>query len=186
MAKWKSAALGIVAVATLAIASCRQSGTERQGEGGADVGSAGRVGQIGEHWVQNERLRDVMKQISQHAARWPAGVPDDPEASSRQAQEEADEAFRDAAALADGLAAAAKQIPRSVADHPMSAEDRAGFQSEAARLREEALRLRKAARARRVEPMQRSLDAISSTCISCHSRYRDFTGELEPRRASAD
>jgi hypothetical protein len=34
--------------------------------------------------------------------------------------------------------------------------------------------------------MQRSLDAISATCISCHSQYRDFTGELGPRKASAD
>jgi len=178
--------LGVVVAGALAVASCRHSDSERTAAGGNDVGGSAQVGRVGEHWVQNERLRDVMRQISDHAARWPAGVPDDPEASSRQAREEADEAFRDAASLADGLATAAGRIPRSVADHPMSAEDRSGFNAEAARLRDEALRLRKAARARRVEPMQRSLDAISSTCISCHSRYRDFTGELEPRKASAE
>ena len=141
----------------------------------------------GEHWVQNERLRDVMKQVSQHAQRWPTGVPADPESSqSAEAQAEADEAFRDAAALADGLAEAAQRIPRSVADHPMSAEDRRGFNAEAERLRTQALELRRAARGRQVEQMQRRLDAISSTCVSCHSQYRDFTGELDSRKASVE
>jgi hypothetical protein len=128
-----------------------------------------------------------MKQVSAHAARWPVGVPADPEATqSREQQAEADEAFRDAAALADGLAEAAKRIPLSVADHPMSAEDRRGFAAEAERLRAQALDLRRAARGRKVEQMQRNLDSISSTCVSCHSQYRDFTGELGPRKASAE
>ena len=161
--------VGIVALAA-GVASCRRPGSSLKDEPGGGAASAGR---LGDHWVQDERLREVMRRIARDSERWPAGVP------------EADEAFADVAALADGLAAAARQIPRSVADHPMSAEDRAGFNGEAERLREQALRLGKAARARRVEPMQRELDAISSSCISCHSRYRDFTGELGARKASA-
>ena len=141
---------------------------------------------LGEHWVQNDQLKAVMAQVSSHAARWPAGVPDDPEAAQSPAQRaDAEQAFREAAALADGLAEAAARIPRSVADHPMSDEDRRGFRAEAERLRVHALELRRAARARRVEPMQRSLDQISSSCVSCHSQYRDFTGELQARKASS-
>jgi cytochrome c556 len=141
----------------------------------------------GEHWVQGERLRQVMRQVSQQARRWPTGVPADPEAAqSAEAQAEGDESFRDAAALADGLAEAARRIPRSVADHPMSADDRRAFTAEAERLRTQALELRRAARGRRVEQMQRRLDAIGATCVSCHSQYRDLAGDLDPRRARAE
>src|SRR2546421_8999033 len=144
------------------------------------------AGRVGEHWVQDERLRAVMGQISQHAARWPAGVPDGTEiAPSAKEHAEASEAFRDAEALADGLAEAAQRIPRSVADHPMSAEDRRGFSAEARRLRGQGRQLREAARGHGVEQMQRTLDRISSTCISCHSQYRDFAGELELKRGGA-
>ena len=140
----------------------------------------------GEHWVQGERLRRVMREVVRHARRWPAGVPADPEAAqSPDARAEADEAFREAAALADGLAEAARRIPRSVADHPMSADDRRGFTAEAERLRAEALGLRRAARGRRVEQMQRRLDAVGAACASCHSQYKDFAGDLDPRQARA-
>ena len=128
-----------------------------------------------------------MARVSNHAARWPAGVPQDPESvQSAGERADADESFRDAAALADGLAEAAAQIPRSVADYPMSAEERRGFQAEANRLRTHALALRRAARDRKVEHMQRSLDQISSTCVSCHSQYRDFTGELQAGKPTAE
>ena len=140
----------------------------------------------GEHWVQDEKLREVMKQVSRHAQGWPAGVPADSESAQSAAERaDADEAFREAAALADGLSEAARRIPRSVADHPMSADDRRGFAAEAERLRAQALELRRAARGRQVEQMQRRLNAISATCVSCHSQYKDFTGELDPRKASA-
>ena len=134
----------------------------------------------GEHWVQGERLRDVMSRISRHASRWPAVLPGDPESpAAESARADADDAFRDAIGLADGMAEAAKLIPRSVADHPMSAEDRRGFGAEADRLRRQALELRRAARARQVETMQRTFTQISSTCASCHSQYKDYAGELE-------
>lgn len=177
----------VTGVVAMFVAGCRPSDPADGTARGEDRGSVATAGTLGEHWVQNERLRDVMAQISQQAAKWPAGVPDDPEAAeSREARAEAEQAFRDAAALADGLAAAARMIPRSVADHPMSGEDRRGFTAEAKRLRDQALQLRVAARERKVEGMQRALDGISSSCISCHSQYRDFTGELGDRKASAD
>jgi cytochrome c556 len=172
--------------AMLFIASCTPA---HEGAGGG-----GRVGPLmggdgaavirprpGEHWVQNERLRAVMAQISRQAGRWPAGVPSGPEAARpTPAQAEADEAFGEAAGLADGLAEAAGRIPRSVADHPMSAEDRRGFAAEAERLRGQALTLRRAARARRVALMQRAFGQIGATCASCHGQYKEFAGEMGP------
>jgi cytochrome c556 len=157
--------------------SCRPPGNGAGAAGGGDTVAARRG--AGDHWVQSEKLRAVMHQISRHAERWPIEAPAqgrDP--ASQEQQAEADDAFRDAAALAEGLAESAKRIPRSVADHPMSEEDRSGFNAEAARLNDQALRLRRAARRRQVEPMQQSLAAVSATCVSCHTHYRDFTGEL--------
>jgi hypothetical protein len=166
--------------------SCRPSDPGRRDDDGAVSTADARGG--GDHWVQDEQLRAVMRQVSRHAERWPAAVPEDGSAQgraqSREAQAEADDAFRDAVALADGLAEAARRIPRSVADHPMSREDRSGFNAEAGRLREQALRLRRAARARQVEPMQQALSGIGAACVSCHSHYRDFTGELGDRRSA--
>jgi cytochrome c556 len=156
---------------------------QREHRASTDQGSV-RSGVMGQHWVQDERLRGVMAELSRQSAHWPAGVPDDPE--SRNTDSETSAAFRDAAALADGLARAARDIPRAVADREMSAETRRGFKAAAERLRTQALALRDAARGRKVEPMQRALDGISSSCISCHSQYRDFTGELGPRKASAE
>ena len=170
-----------------AVTSCASSpGAGRRGATPVPDDRAPGARRPGEHWVQDERLREVMRQVSRHARRWPTGLPTDPEAAQSPAsQEEADEAFRDAAALADGLAEAARRIPRSVADHPMSADDRKGFAAEAERMRAQALELRRAARGRRVEQMQRRLDAIGAACVSCHSQYRDLAGDLGPRRAGA-
>jgi hypothetical protein len=38
---------------------------------------------------------------------------------------------------------------------------------------------------RKVEQMQQSLDALNATCISCHSRHRDFSGQLNMKQLSA-
>lgn len=180
MDKSKSRIGRVVACAALAFSgvSC-----QKEHPAPADAGSV-RSGTMGQHWVQDERLRGVMAELSRQAAHWPAGVPDDPE--SRKPDSETSTAFRDAESLADGLANAARDIPRAVADREMSAETRRGFNAEAQRLRTQALALRDAARGHKVERMQRALDGISSSCISCHSQYRDFTGELGPRKASAD
>jgi hypothetical protein len=122
-----------------------------------------------------------MARIEQHAGRWPAAAPGGAEAAERTPEQaEADEAFREAVALGDGLAASAGRIPRSVADHPMSAEDRRGFASEAERLRQQAVALGRAARRRRVEPMRRAFGRIGAACASCHSQYKEYAGEMGP------
>ena len=161
-------------------AACREARQEKPAapaaRGEADLN------EVRNHWVQDERLRGVMAEISRQAQHWPAGIPEDVESP---ATAEAKRAFTDAAALADGLAEAARDIPRAVADREMTPDTRRGFNAEAKRLRDQAVGLKRAARERKVERMQRLLDGISSSCISCHSQYRDFTGELGARRASA-
>lgn len=138
---------------------------------------------MGDHWVQSDALRTLMKDVSQKMQRnWPQGVPRDPE--DRETGE-LPRAMDSAATLADGLAAAAVRIPGSVRAEKMNEADGAGFRAEADTLRDQSLRLGQAARAGKVEQMQEALDAISSTCISCHSRYRDFSGELNMQRVSA-
>ena len=37
-----------------------------------------------------------------------------------------------------------------------------------------------------VERMQRTFDRINASCIGCHSRFRDFAGQLDFQRASAE
>ena len=138
---------------------------------------------MGDHWVQSDGLRTLMKEISLNTQQhWPQGVPRDPE---DQELGELPRATARAVTLADGLAAAAVRIPASVAAKDMNEADVAGFRAEANVLRDQSLRLGQAARAGKVEQMQRSLDAISSTCISCHSRYRDFSGQMNMQRVSA-
>jgi hypothetical protein len=171
------ACAAVALVLALASASCRQSRDEIADEGASPD-------TMGKHWVQDERLRGVMAELSRQAAHWPAGVPDDPESPA--SDPETETTFRDAAQLADGLARAARDIPRAVADREMTPDDRRGFNAEARRLREQAVQLGQAARGRKVERMQRLLDGISSSCISCHSQYRDFAGELNTSRAAAE
>ena len=170
----------VCACVLLALCSC---GPKRSDPGNAPQPVADAdSGMTGTHWVQDERLRGVMAELARQAAHWPAGVPDDPEAPLT---DDVADSFRQAGRLADGLARAARNIPRAVADREMSPDVRRGFNAEARRLRQQSLELKEAARGRKVERMQRLLDGISSSCISCHSHYRDFTGELDTSRAAA-
>ena len=166
-----------VACAALAAAgvSCRKDKDTTQDAAGAP-GSV-----MGRHWVQDERLRGVMAELSRQAARTgrracpttpsrptPTPKPPPPSATPRR--------WRTVSR------APRARHPRAVADREMTAETRRGFAAEAERLRTQSLALRDAARGRKVERMQRTLDGISSSCISCHSQYRDFTGEMGPPR----
>src|SRR6202011_4574176 len=108
--------------------------------------------------VQTDQLRTLMKELSARTDRnWPKNLPPDPE--DRQ-NGDIPKAMASATKLADGLAAAALRIPASVTNAKMSEADRAGFEAEANTLHDQALRLGLAARAKKVEQMQRCLDAI--------------------------
>jgi cytochrome c556 len=131
--------------------------------------------------MQGERLTKVMGQIAGLHGALPKGLPEDAESP---AGLEARRALAEAAALANALADAAKNIPAAVEHKPMSDADRRGFNTEAEQLHEQAIALRNAARANQIEPLQGMLDNINTTCIACHSRYRDFSGELNTHKAS--
>jgi cytochrome c556 len=132
--------------------------------------------------VQSERLAKVMDQLSGLRGAFPRGLPDDPESP---AGRQAHHALSEAAAVADALAETATRIPAVVQDKAMTPSDRRGFIAEAMRLHDQAIALGDAARANHIEPLQDLLDNVNSTCISCHSRYRDLTGELNTHKASA-
>jgi len=132
---------------------------------------------IGRHWIQDQRLRVVMADVSRRMREnYPSRLPDDPEQPT---SPDLGSTLDDASTLARELARAAERIPRAIEGNAAIAEaDRAGFLEEARTLRRHALDLSAAASEGRVEAMQRSLLGINATCIACHSRYKDVSGEL--------
>ena len=140
---------------------------------------------LGEHWVQDWRIRAIMQRIAiGENPNWPRGGaaqhdPERPPTTARTRQ-----GLADAAALADGLATAAAQLPAIVANRPMRDEDRQDFTARAMNLRQQSLDLKQQALAGQVEQAQRTLNAINTTCFDCHVRHRDLSGVLEGGRAS--
>ena len=133
------------------------------------------------HWAQDPRLRTLMAELNQQNPTWPDGRPresESPAAATRAYQ------FDEMAVLAGALAKAADDIPAATSHVPMNEADRAGFLAEARTLRVQAVELRAAAGRRNVVQMQQQMDGINATCISCHSRYRDFAGLLNRVQAS--
>ena len=80
-----------------------------------------------------------------------------------------------------GLALAADEIPQAVAHVEMSEADRRSFLAQAETLREQAQRLGEAASLSNDRGMERVLNAIDETCMSCHERFRDFSGPMDRR-----
>lgn len=142
---------------------------------------------LGEHWVQDWRIRALMQRVAiGENPNWPrgGGAQHDPERPPTTAQTRQN--LADAAALADGLAAAAAQLPGIVANRPMPDEDRQDFTARAMTLRQQSLDLKQQALAGQVEQAQRTLNAINTTCFDCHARHRDLSGVLEGGRAALD
>lgn len=109
------------------------------------------------------------------AETWPQEL--EPELSKSgllQRQKALDEAQR----LAVGLAQAATEIPGVVAEVKMSDADRRSFLVLVETLREQALTLGHAAKDGDDRSMERLLNAIDETCMSCHGRFRDFSGPI--------
>ncbi len=86
--------------------------------------------------------------------------------------------FAEAQSLAEGLARAADEIPKAVAKVEMSEADQRSFLAQVATLREQAQRLGEAARTGDDRRMEWHLNAINETCMSCHERFRDFSGPI--------
>ena len=136
-----------------------------------------------EHASDGRQLREVMHDLAERTAFAPTNeLPADPE-SNKAADPRV---FAEVEALAGGLAAAAARIAPAAEGVKLFHEDRAAFEAEAATLRRHAQDLGAAAGSHNVERMQRTFDRINASCIGCHSRFRDFAGQLDFQRASAN
>lgn len=128
------------------------------------------------HWVQGARIQAIMKELqSLTVATWPQEL--EPEFSNARTQQRV-EVFSEAKHLAEGLARAADEIPAAVTDVEMSEADKRSFMAQVDTLREQAQRLGKAAGSTDERGMDRALKAIDETCMSCHERFRDFSGSI--------
>jgi soluble cytochrome b562 len=112
----------------------------------------------------DQRLRMVMAQISQQNPGWPAIRPQ--VAATNEAKQ-----FANVSALAQALADSADQIPAAASSLPMSDADRASFLARGRTLHDQAVQLETAAKGQIVDEVQRAMDNINATCVSCHSRY---------------
>ena len=132
------------------------------------------------HWVQNDQLQVVMKKLgSTSATHWPNSLPDDPEVTVT--TDDRNKEFKSGIELAAGLANEATRIPGTVGALNLSDADRSAFIGTANVLSDQAQRLDKTARRHNIEDMQKQLDAIRATCISCHTRFKDISGDLPPQ-----
>jgi cytochrome c556 len=128
------------------------------------------------HWVQDAQLRKIMDEVQSLATTtWPQEL--EPEVSKSNLQQRL-RAFAEAERLAEGLAQAADSIPQAVADVKISEADRGSFLASVQTLREQARRLGEAAQAGDDRRMEGVLNAIDETCMSCHERFRDFSGPI--------
>ncbi len=132
------------------------------------------------HWVQDDQLQLIMKKLGVSSGEhWPTTLPDDSEVSVT--AKEHREAFHDAAELAAELGNAAGRIPDTLDGIRLSEADHTAFIGTAQLLGSQARNLKRSAQRHNTEEMQRQLDAIRATCISCHTRFKDISGELPPR-----
>lgn len=127
-----------------------------------------------QHWIQSEPLESLMKRISSQQQSVQRGLPGDVESGSR----------LDAAKMAElamELSRSARIIPETVNLRHLSETDERAFVAEANALAQQAMELHNAAKDYQVEPMQRAMMAIQSTCLCCHSRFKELTGDLDQR-----
>ncbi len=132
------------------------------------------------HWLHDEQLRTVMRELGRTAQEVPDLGQYDPDAPKLTTDVRFQ--FEAAAILAEKLSHSANRIPGAIEHLNVGVADRAAFLEQARALRDQARRLNLAARERDIQTMQRQLDAVTTSCVSCHTRFRDFTPELAPPR----
>ncbi len=129
------------------------------------------------HGVQDARLREIMQELD--ALKWTTW-PQEVEAEYRDAVPPgAAQPFQQARELAEGLARAADQIPLTVEHVKMTEVDRRSFLTQVDVLKEQARRLERSAAQTDREAMHRHLVALNETCLSCHDRFREFSGPIQ-------
>ena len=126
MARWTIPAVSMMGLLLLSLTVCGCHAKQAEQDKPAPAPQAQRPASrpIGEHWIQDERLRGVMAELNrQMRESYPTGLPDDVESKSPPLQR----AFAQAAALADGLAREADRLPDVIRDKRISDDDRRGF-----------------------------------------------------------
>lgn len=161
----------VVVLGLTVLASC-QAGSGA-GRGGSSAAAAAAPQK---HWVQGRDLKATMDEIARLHGSLPKDLPEDVESPTGQ---RVAVASASAATLADALAQTATGLPRVLEGKLLSEADRRGFTALAETLRDQAKRLREESEKLQVERMQTSMEAITSTCMACHGRYRDLAGEAD-------
>lgn len=159
--------------AGLGLVSCAAHRASPQPEANSPIASASDPGR---HATYSRRLQDVMERLQRETIdHWPEPLDDEHVDAQRKSDRAA---FAEARPLADALAFAADEIPRSVRHLVLLEADRRAFEAQAETLRDQALRLSAAARQRDRDQMRQVLDSINATCRSCHARFLDVSGPL--------
>ena len=127
-----------------------------------------------EHWIHDQRLRLLMAKLSKRNPYLPTDGSPDPQSNRRGTPE----GFVEVAAIANAIMVAADQLPGVTATIKMNEADRSGFLAQARNLHQQAERLRDAARQERIDQMQLHMASLDSSCISCHTEYREFSGDI--------
>jgi|GEM_PF-768797 len=126
------------------------------------------TGKPAQHAVHGKRLRALMQDLEALLF----------ERQRTQIEIDADRQryFAQTVAVADGLLKSAAHIAQSADD--MRAEDRAGFMALQTKLVSQTKALRALAKARRADAVAAQYGAITTTCNSCHSSFRDTSDPL--------
>lgn len=167
--------LSIMAAGWIAIAGCTQPQTSTQPE------PAARTLDVNQHWLQDEELQSIMADITRQ---YP--MPRDHAEAGTEQRAELRRWTSEVAKLAADLHRAAERIPAVVATVRMTPADRAAFTAQADILGDQARALQRAAKKGDVDAMHTAMVDIGTTCASCHTRFRDFSGLLGNRQTSVD
>jgi hypothetical protein len=168
--------LSLLAAAGIAVlASCHHA-TQPSGRSAAPSATQPVAAAAQNHWVQNQQLKAAMGEIARLHGSLPKDLPEDVESPTGRMVALA---AANAATAADNLAATAAGLPRLLEGKSLSEADRRGFLALGQTLSDQAIRLRGDSEKLQVEQMQRSMQAVTATCIACHGRYRDLAGEVD-------
>jgi len=168
----KMSCIGIVVVSAAWISAC--SGPEKVSQS-PPIPSK-------EHWVHDSELRELMSKLVLEQP-WPERL--DSKEIGRD-RPESERVLRDAKKLGDALVRAAVTIPSLVVDVKMTEADRRAFEAQALTLRDQARALKRVANHGDVRAVHDVLMFIDSTCSTCHTRFRDFSGLLGPQQSNRD
>ena len=124
------------------------------------------------HWILHQQLRSMADAMRGTLVN---GAPAD---SNSPAGRAALATGGRAAIAANDLSESALRIPAILQGKPVSEADLRAFIAIAQTLHDQAHQLRGDAETVHVDQMQQTLGAMLRTCVSCHTRFHEFAGDL--------